>query len=51
MQIRATRPNLNAQAGKIVDQSPRAGEMVPVNYSVSVVVGSAPEENDASLMK
>ena len=43
MQVRATRTGRNQQGGIIVDQSPRAGESIPANYTVSVVLSEPPK--------
>lgn len=43
MQVRATRMDQNLQSGIIVDQSPRAGERIPTNYSVTVVLSETPK--------
>ena|SRR5947209_2850206 len=43
MQVRATRADRNQQGGVIVDQTPRAGESIPANYTVSVVLSDTPK--------
>ena len=43
MQVRATRTDRNQPGGVIVDQTPRAGESIPANYTVSVVLSDTPK--------
>src|SRR5947209_19435919 len=43
IQVKATRTYQNQQGGIIVDQSPRAGESIPINYTVSVVLSDTPK--------
>ena len=43
MQVRARRADRNQPGGIIVDQTPRVGESIPANYTVSVVLSDTPK--------
>ena len=47
---RAERPSADAKPDTIIDQSPRAGEMIKVGQTVAVIVARAPKEGETPIV-